>query len=179
MHKILVEGFDYQDLLNQVDPKVTVDEYSAKMGDDDEIVTLAFTVRGKQASEDLVDWFERGYDWILDAQVSDGEIVPGKYIVFVEINRRSKTPDRIIELIEDMETLTDLPLKEWVVTVDDEDYDAEAEQLKSVIILSPHEYRQQKEDGLNEMRERAGMEPHKIYNEKDSILKDFIAKAGL
>jgi hypothetical protein len=179
MHKILVEGFDYQDLLNQVDPKVTVDEYSAKMGDDDEIVTLAFTVRGKQAREDLVDWFERGYDWILDAQVSDGEIVPGKYIVFVEINRRSKTPDRIIELIEDMETLTDLPLKEWVVTVDDEDYDAEAEQLKSVMILSPHDYRQQKEDGLNEMRERAGMEPHKIYNEKDSILKDFIAKAGL
>lgn len=179
MRKVLVEGFDYQDLLNQIDPKVTVDEYSAKMGDDDEIVTLAFTVKGKQASEDLVDWFERGYEWILDAQVSDGELVPGKYLVFVEMNRRSKAPDRVIELIEDLETLTDLPLKEWTITVDEEDYDPDVEQLKSVMILSPHEYRQQKEDGLNEMRGHAGLTPHKIYNEQDSILKDFIAKAGL
>lgn len=179
MRKVLVEGFDYQDLLNQIDPKVTVDEYSAKMGDDDEIVTLAFTVKGKQASEDLVDWFERGYEWILDAQVSDGELVPGKYLVFVEMNRRSKAPERVIELIEDLETLTDLPLKEWTITVDEEDYDPDAEQLKSVMILSPHEYRQQKEDGLNEMRGHAGITPHKIYNEQDSILKDFIAKAGL
>jgi hypothetical protein len=179
MRKVLVEGFDYQDLVNQIDPKVTVDEYSAKMGDDDEIVTLAFTVRGKQASDDLVDWFERGYEWILDAQVSDGELVPGKYLVFVEMNRRSKAPERIIELIEDLETLTDLPLKEWTITVDEEDYDPDVEQLKSVMILSPHEYRQEKEDGLNEMRGHAGITPHKIYNEQDSILKDFIAKAGL
>ena len=179
MRKILVEGFDYHDLVNQIEPKVSVDEYSAKMGDDDEIVTLAFIVKGKQASEDLVDWFERGYEWILDAQVSDGELTPGKYLVFVEINRRSKSPDRIIELIEDLETLTDLPLKEWTITVDEEDYDSNVEELKSVMILSPHDYRQQKEDGLNEMRECAGMEPHKIYNEKDSLLKDFIAKAGL
>jgi hypothetical protein len=179
MRKILVEGFDYHDLLNQMDPTVSVDEYSAKMGDDDEIITLAFTIKGKQASQDLVDWFERGYDWILDAQVSDGELVPGKYLVFVEMTRRSKSPERIIELIEDMETLTGLPLKDWTITVDEEDYDPDVEQLKSVMILSPHDYRQQKEDGLNEMRERAGIEPHKIYDEKDSLLKDFIAKAGL
>lgn len=179
MRKILVEGFDYHDLVGQIESTITVDEYSAKMGGDDEIITLAFTVKGKQASEDLVDWFERGYDWILDAQVSDGELVPGKYLVFVEMNRRSKAPERIIELIEDMETLTDMPLKEWTVTVDDEDYEPDATQLKSVMILSPHDYRQQKESGLNEMRERAGLEPHKIYNEQDSLLKDFIAKAGL
>ena len=87
MSNILNEGFDYHDLVNQIIPEITIDEYAAKMGDDDEIVTLAFTVKGNQVGEDLVDWFERGYDWVLDAQVSEGEVKPGQYLVFVEMNR--------------------------------------------------------------------------------------------
>lgn len=179
MNKQLNEGFDYHDLVGQVTPLLSVDEYSAKMGTDDEIVTLAFTVKGRQASEDLVDWLERGYDWLLDAQVSEGELTPGKYAVFVEMDRRSNVPERLVELIEDMITLTDLPLKEWTIKVKDEDYDAEVGQLKSVMILSPHEYRKENETELNEMRNRAGLEPHKIYGEQDTLLKNFLAKAGL
>jgi len=179
MAKILLEGFDYHDLVNQLIPEVTVDEYAAKMGDDDEIVTVAFIVKGRQVGEDLVDWFERGYDYVLDAQVSEGEISPGKFIVFVEMNRRTTVPERICELIKDLETLTDLPLKDWTVKVNDEDYNADPQELKSVIILSPKQYRLEKESDLNEMRERAGIEPQKIFKEQDSVLRDFIAKAGL
>jgi hypothetical protein len=72
------------------------------MGKDSEIVTLAFTVKSEAAGNDLSDWFERGYDWVLDAQVSEGEIKPGQYLVFVEMNRRSSVPKRIIELLEDL-----------------------------------------------------------------------------
>jgi hypothetical protein len=179
MSKQLNEGFDYHDLVGQVTPEVSVDEYSAKMGTDDEIVTLAFTVRGQQASEDLVDWLERGYEWLLDAQVSEGELTPGKYAVFVEMDRRSNVPARIIELIEDMVTLTDLPLKEWTIKFEGEDYEADVAQLKSILTLSPHEYRKTNETELNEMRNRAGLEPHKIYGEQDTLLKNFLAKAGL
>ena len=139
--RILNEGLDYHDLVGQMIPEVTVDEYAAKMGEDDEIVTLAFTVKGKQVGEDLSDWFERGYDWVLDAQVSDGELVPGKYLVFVEMNRRTSTPERIIELLEDLETLTDLPVKDWTIIVDDEEYEPNVEVLKQKIVLSPHDYR--------------------------------------
>lgn len=158
MKKFLNEGFDYHDLVNQIIPEVQVDEYSAKMGSDDEIVTLSFTVKGRQVGEDLVDWFERGYDYVLDAQVSDGEITSGKYLVFVELNRRSTVPERICELIDDMVTLTDLPLKEWTIKVDDEPYDADVEQLKSVIVLSPHQYRMENEEEINEMRNLSGLE---------------------
>lgn len=179
MSKILNEGFDYHDLVNQVLPEITVDEYAAKMGDDDEIVTLAFTVKGRQVGEDLVDWFERGYDWVLDAQVSDGEISSGKYLVFVEMDRRTSVPERICELVGDMETLTDLPLKDWTINYEDNQYDCDATQLKSVMILSPHEYRKIKETDLNEMRNLSGMNQKKIYSQPDSMLKDFIAKAGL
>jgi hypothetical protein len=177
--RIISEGFDYHDLVNQIVPEIQVDEYSAKMGSDDEIVTISFTVKGRQVGEDLVDWLERGYDYVLDAQVSDGEITSGKYLVFVELNRRSTVPERICEMIEDMETLTDLPLKEWTIKVNDESYDADIEQLKSVIILSPHQYRMENEEEINEMRNLSGLEKKKIFGEPDSELKNYLAKAGL
>lgn len=179
MSKILLEGFDYHDLVGQVIPEISVDEYSAKMGSDDEVVTLAFTVKGRQVGEDLVDWLERGYDYVLDAQVSEGEVSPGKYLVFVELNRRTSVPDRICEMIQDLKTLTDLPLKDWTITVKDEDYDADPEQLKSVIILSPQTYRQSQEEDLNEMRELSGVGYKKVFGQPDSALKDFLSKAGL
>lgn len=179
MNKILTEGLDYHDLVGQIMPRVTVDEYAAKMGDDDEIVTVAFIVKGRQVGEDLTDWLEKGYDYVLDAQVSDGELTPGKYLVFVEMDRRSSVPKRIIELIQDMITLTDLPLKEWTIVVNDEEYEPDEKILSQVIVLSPHEYRQKKESGLNEMRELSGMEPKKIFSNPDSKLKEYLSKAGL
>jgi hypothetical protein len=177
--RYLKESLDYHDLEGQVEPKISVDEYSAKVGSDADIVTLAFIIKGKQASNDLVSWFERGYNFIIDADVSDGEIKPGKYVVFVEMKRRTSVPENIVEIVEDLETLTDLNVKDWTVTVNEQDYDCDVEQLKQVIILSPHEYRIEKETDLNEMRTMSGMQPKNIYKEKDSLLKDFISKAGL
>jgi hypothetical protein len=179
MRKILSEGLDYHDLANQVIPEISIDEYAAKMGDDDDVVTVAFTVKGKQVGEDLTDWFERGYDFVLDAQVSDGEITPDRYLVFVELDRRNNVPNRVCELIDDLETLTGLKPKEWTITIDKEDYDADPDQLRSALILSPHLYRQVKEKDLNEMRELSGLDSKKIYGEPDTTLKDFLSKAGL
>lgn len=179
--QLITEGLDYLDLEGQMIPKVTVDEYAAKMGENSEIVTLSFIVKNKQAGEDLCDWFERGYDFVLDSQVSDGEISPGKYFVFVEMDRRTTVPKRIIELLTDLKTLTGLKLNEWEIKVDDEIYEPEEQILSKVIMLSPHQYRVEveSEEELNEMREIAGMETKKIHNNYDSELKDFIMKAGL
>ena len=184
---ILNEGLDYHDLDGQMVPTVTVDEYEAHMGTNSEIVTLAFTVKSQAAGNDLADWFERGYDWVLDAQVSEGEIRPGKYLVFVEMNRRSSVPKRIIELLDDLETLTDMPVKDWTVMVDEEEYAPEEEILKQVMTISPHDYREteevdeeETEEEINEMRERAGLEVKAIHTGKqDADIKAFKAMAGL
>ena len=135
MNRILLEGLDYEDMQGQLEPKVTVDEYAAKMGKDKDVVTLTFIVNSKMAGEDLVTWFERGYDFVLDASVSDGEIEPGKYLVFVEMNRRSTAVGRIIELLEDLKTLTTFKLKDWTVEIDNEKYDADKEVLSQKNIL--------------------------------------------
>jgi len=168
-------------MVDQIEPTVSVDEYAAKAGRDADIVTLAFTVNSEAAGNDLVDWFERGYDWIIDASISEGELSPGKYLVFVEMKRRTKVPERIVELIDDLETLTDLKIKDWTVNINEEDYDADTEVLKQKITISPHEYREQNEDEeeLNEMRHRAGLDTVNLHGEPDSELKAFISMAGL
>ena len=164
-------------------PTVTVDEYAAHMGNDSEIVTLAFTIKSEAAGNDLVDWFERGYDFVLDAQVSEGEVKPGQYLVFVEMNRRSSVPKRIIVLLDDLETLTAIPVKDWTIIVDEEEHSPEEEVLKQVITISPHDYREEvevEEEELNEMRERAGLEVKVIHADKqDAEIKAFKSMAGL
>ena len=180
-NRIINEGLDYMDMEHQIEPYVSVDEYSAKMGKDSDIVTLAFTVKSEAAGNDLVDWFERGYDWILDASLSEGELSPGKYLVFVEMKRRTKVPEHIIELIEDLETLTGMTVDEWAINIDEKDYPADAEVIKDLITISPHEYREENDEEveLNEMRKRAGLDTVSIYGEPDSELKAFISMAGL
>jgi len=180
---ILNESLDYHDLEGQMLPVVSVDEYAAHMGKDSEIVTLAFTIKSEAAGNDLVDWFERGYDWVLDAQVSEGEVKPGQYLVFVEMNRRTSVPKRIIELLDDLETLTALPVKDWTIIVDEEEYSPEEDVLKQVITISPHDYRETEEveeEEINEMRERAGLEVKAIHADKqDADIRAFKSMAGL
>lgn len=178
----LFENIDHGDMENIIIPRVTVDEYKSRVGKDKDIVTLAFTVKNEQAGKDLTSWFERGYDFVLDAKLSDGEISPGKYLVFVEINRRRSVPERIIELLYDLRVLTKLHIKDWTIIVDDEEYDADQEVLEQVIITSPQEYmltkEKDKEDGLNEMRNIAGINNVQLY-EQDAAIRKMKEIAGL
>lgn len=181
MTKILKEGLDYQDLVGQLEPVVSVDEYAAKMGKDSDIVTLAFIVNSEAAGEDLVEWFERGYDWIMDASLSEGELKPGQHLVFVEIKRRSTVPDKICELLEDLETLTDMDIAEWKVEIDGKEYPADPEAFREHITISPHQYRVEveQEEEINEMRVLSGLEPTKFFTEQDAEIQAFKAMAGL
>jgi hypothetical protein len=179
---ILKESLDYLDMEGQLGDILSVDEYSSKMGRDEDIVTLTFIVHSKLAAEDLVTWFERGYDWVLDASVSDGELEPGKWLVFVEMDRRTKVPHRIITLLTDLETLTGMKLKDWSVEIDGDEYDADEEIIRQKVILNPNEYeekRQDKEVEINEMRTLAGLETELRYDPNDDYIRTLQAMAGL
>jgi hypothetical protein len=150
------------------------------MGNDKDVVTVTFKVNSKLAGEDLVSWFERGYDFVIDASISDGEIDPGKYLVFVEMDRRSRVPERICKLLSDLQTLTGFKLSDWTVSVDGEEYDADQEVLSQAIILNPNEYKmeREKEEKLNEFRHRAGLPVKSVYQE-DEYIKNIKAMAGM
>lgn len=173
-------ALDYQDLKDQLKADITVDEYAAKMGKDSDIVTVTFTTNSKLAAKDLVTWFERGYDFVLDASVSDGEIESGKWLVFVEMDRRSKVPNRICKLLSDLETLTGVKLEDWTVEIEGEQVSADEETIRQKMILNPNEYKEikEKDDKLNEFRELAGIETKTMYVE-DEYIKNLKAIAGL
>jgi hypothetical protein len=176
-------ALDYMDLEGQLKDKITIDEYAAKMGKDSDIVTVTFTVNSKLAATDLVTWFERGYDFVLDASVSEGEIEPGQWLVFVEMDRRSKVPSRIITLLEDLENLTGIDVSEWTTEIDGEEYEASEETMKEKMILNPNEYKMEKDteesdEELNEMRLRAGIDVKTTYVE-DEYIKNLKAIAGM
>jgi len=179
---IINESLDYLDMKDMVKPEVTIDEYAAKSGKDKDVVTVTFTVDSKLAGDDLVTWFERGYTFVLDASVSDGEVTPGKYLVFVELKRRSKVPQRICTMLEDLETLTGLKLRDWTIVIENEEYVASEESIKDNLVLNPNEYKMDQEEKLamNEYRELAGLETKPVYTEtQDEYIKSIKAIAGL
>lgn len=94
------------DLRMLLTPVFEIDSYASKMGDDKDIVVLSFTVKSKEAALDLVNFVERGYDFVLDADASPGELDENKYKVFVEIERNRKISKQISEIIEGLEKLT-------------------------------------------------------------------------
>lgn len=95
----LSEGLRSGDLENYVSDLFTVDQYKSKMGEDSDILVLGFRVRDKYPAIDLMEFIEKGYDFILDADMSAGEEHDGQYQVFVEIERTPKLTDQLHELL--------------------------------------------------------------------------------
>ncbi len=106
-------ALDPQDLEGRIESTVHFDEYKPKMGKDDAVIVATFKVFGKQPSMDLENFIEMGYDWVIDAETSAGEVSEGRYIVFVEAERRSTYPQKFMGLINDLNNLTDV--EEWTM----------------------------------------------------------------
>ena len=96
------------DLRMLVDNIFEVDSYASKMGSDKDIVVVSFTVEEKEPADDLVNFCERGYDFILDADATPGELNDGKYKVFIEMERTNKVPDQIMELLDGVGKLCEI-----------------------------------------------------------------------
>jgi len=94
------------DLKNFVSEIFTVDSYKSKMGQDKEIAVLAFEVQDQEPAKDLMNFIEKGYDFVLDADISTGENSKGKYNVFVEMERNRHLPKNISDLLEEVSIIT-------------------------------------------------------------------------
>ena len=176
--RLLREGLEYKDLEGLMKPTIHVDEFSANMGDDADVMVLSFFVRDKQAAKDLVAWFEKGYDFVLDSDRSPGEIRPGRYLVYLELRRRPAAVDRISDLLDDLNTLTEFEPKDWLVHSGNQAAHWDPQQFGSMVALTPDAYRAQHQDDLNDMRDAAGIPPKKIHKTK-SDMKDLQNAAGI
>lgn len=179
MSKQLNEGLNYMDMEHHVTPILGIDQFKSRIGEDKDIIVLNFIVDGEAVGSDLVDWLERGYDWIIDSEVSPGEVLDKKYYVFAEMNRRSTAPERIMELLDDLYTLTGIKAEDWELKVDKTKYPASKEIISKKVILNPNEYASEKEKDLNEWREIAGLKTIKTYDNTDADLLSYQRQAGI
>lgn len=128
---------DLRDLVYHI---LEIDSYKSKMGSDENIVTLSFSVKTREAADDLASFLEKGYDFILDADATSGEQSDGTYKVFVELDRSRKSPEQIMEIADDVSKLTNLNdlkfryYKNWKSKPLDED------NLANTIPLDPENY---------------------------------------
>lgn len=112
------------------------------MGTDADVCVISFKVAGKEPSADLVNFIEKGYDFVLDADVSSGEKEGGDYLVFVELERSAKLPAQIIEILKDLMNLTEQKKENWRVKYHQSatDHELSEEKLADIIPMTPEEY---------------------------------------
>lgn len=144
----LCENLEIGDLNRLIHNELHIDEYKSKMGSDDDTCVLSFKVTGKDPASDLVNFFEKGYDWILDADVSAGEKEDGDYLVFIECQRDPNLPEKIMALISDLLNLTEQQMEDWRFRYykSTDEYPLTIETLQSTIPLTVEEYRKKYEN---------------------------------
>jgi hypothetical protein len=156
----LNEGLEKNDLMRLVHPELHIDEFKSKMGKDEDIVVISFKITGREAAEDLVNFIEKGYDWVIDADISSGEVDDGDYLVFVECDRTVEVADNIITMMEDLMNLTNQDLSDWRLRIrtSTNDHDLTVDSIRTNVPLTTEDYlRRFGKRELDEMRNAAGV----------------------
>ena len=133
-------GLLKSDLGHLVDTIIEIDSYKSKMGEDSDIVTLAFSVHGNEPAKDLENFIEKGYPFVLDADVTSGEQSDGTYKVFVEMERNKEVPMQIIEIADGVSKLADLEKMRFRYYKNFKSKDLDEENLSASIPVDKQSY---------------------------------------
>lgn len=128
---------DLKDLVYDI---FEIDSYKSKMGSDEEIITLSFSVKEKSVAEDMVNFLERGYGFILDADATTGEQSDGTYKVFVELERNKDAPEQIMEIADGLQKLADMDRLRFRYYKNFKSKDLSQEALDEMLPIDPENY---------------------------------------
>lgn len=131
------------DLRGLVDKIIEIDSYRSKMGSDEEIITIAFSVKTLDSANDLVSFLESGYPFVLDADATSGEQSDGLYRVFVEIERQRKAVEQILELSDGVLKLASLEKLKFRYYKNFRSLDLTNENLSELLPVKPDDYKTQ------------------------------------
>ena len=132
-----LRGGDLKDMVYDI---FEIDSYKSKMGSDEEIVTLSFSVNDKHAADDLSSFFEKGYSFILDADATSGEQSDGTFKVFVEIERNKDSTQNIMELADGLRNLAELDKIKFRYYKNFKSYELTDDNLSENLPLDPENY---------------------------------------
>jgi len=97
------------------------------------VCVISFKVNDRSPAKDLMEFIEKGYAFVLDADVSSGEDNRGEYSVFVEIARTARLSEQIKELTYGVKKLTGLDDLKFKYHKESQVHEATEENLKKKI----------------------------------------------
>lgn len=133
-------GLKQNDLDQMVYDIVTIDEYSSKMGKDENISTLCFSIKQESPANDLSLFLEKGYKFILDSDVSPGEVLDSKYMVFVELERNDNLIENILTILDDVKKLANIEQFKFRYYKQFRSMDATFNNMLNVVPTAPENY---------------------------------------
>jgi len=136
------EGLKAGDLEGIIGKRFSVDQFKSKMGDDRNIMVLAFTADSQAAAKDLERFAETGYKEVLDADATPGTMEDGKYRVFIEFARVEQVDQHIRKFLDDLKKLTNIETFEFTYHKRTVPFEASSKNLADVLPRSPIAYTQ-------------------------------------
>jgi len=180
MNNQLNEGLRPLDLKNLISPTFEVDTYKSKMGEDRDVCVISFHAKDRSPAKDLMEFIEKGYNFVLDSDVGSGENDKGEYHVFVELDRGPKLAEQIKDIIDGVERLTGIDQWQFRYHKDATANTMTTESLKSKIPDSPVLYdnklTQIKVESLKSFFNRTLMDDISLENSVITIHKPFNQK---
>lgn len=134
------ESLRAADLRGFIKKVIEVDAFKSKIGDDEEIVTISFTVDHEDPAKDLENFIEMGFDFVLDADVSPGELDDGTYKVYVELERTRHAPEQIREILDGVEKISGIDNFKFRYFKNFKSQDATEENLSAAIPADKNAY---------------------------------------
>ena len=131
--QIVKEGLKAGDLDGVVSKRFSVDQFKSKMGEDMNIMVLAFTVNGMAPAKDLERFAETGYKEVLDADATPGTLEDGKHRVFVEFARTEKVDQHIRRFLDDLKNLANIDTFEFTYHKNVTPFEASAKNLADIL----------------------------------------------
>lgn len=128
---------DLRDLVYHI---MEIDSYKSKMGSDEDIITLSFSVKTKEAADDLETFLEKGYEFVLDADATSGETSDGTYKVFVEIEREKDAPTHILEIANGIKNLCNIDNLKFRYYKNWRSLSVDEKNLSEMIPIKPEDY---------------------------------------
>ena len=136
------EGLKAGDLEGVVSKRFSVDQFKSKMGEDRNIMVLAFSVDGQAPAKDLERFAETGFKEVLDADATPGSLEDGKHRVFIEFARVETVDQHVRKFLDDLSKLTNIEQFEFTYHKRTVPFEASAKNLADVLPRTPEAYAQ-------------------------------------
>lgn len=130
----------YGEMVNLINPIISIDQYKPKIGEAAETVVIAFEVNSEQPAKDLSNLLETDVVETLDVDISQGPDNDGKYQVFVEFNRDENLHKNIMEILKVVKNVSTIDEWQYDYYKGDGTLDLNEENLSQTVLDNQQDY---------------------------------------